>query len=130
MIVIVGVVLGLAVDRWFAGMDDRARADVLSLQLEEDLVADSLAVVGTVELFRELSDFGLETLRLIEDPSGEIGDPFEFVLMIESMGWWVPFGASRATWDEILYTGSWVCSETAMSGRPSPVTTEILIWSK
>ena len=104
-IVIVGVVMGLAVDRWFAGIDERVRADTLSLQLEEDLVADSLAVVAAVELFRGLSEFGMETLRLVEDPAGRVADPTEFVLTMERMGWWVPFGASRATWDEIINTG-------------------------
>jgi hypothetical protein len=103
--VILGVVLGLAVDRWVSSIDDRARAEQWAERLSSDILADSANMVATLETFGRYSDFGVTALELMAGPRREIEDPNDFIRLIETMGWWIPFEAARETWDEILATG-------------------------
>ena len=105
LVVIVGVVLGLAVDRWVAGIDDRQQADRLAAQLLDDIHRDSLAMAELVGQYESLGQSGLDILELVSDPDRDVGDPEDFVSGVEFIGWWLPFNANRDTWDQLLATG-------------------------
>lgn len=105
IIVIVGVVLGLAVDRWVAGIDDRSTVEAWSRQLSEAITQDSAAMTARMQTYQANTTRGLELLNTIEGKPQEILDPTEFVRTTEMVGWWVPFNAERSTWDEITATG-------------------------
>lgn len=105
LVVILGVVLGLAVDRWVAGIDDRAAVQAWSRQLNEALTQDSVAMVSLVQSYETKAARGLDLLRTIDDTASQVEDPTEIVRTTELIGWWVPFNADRATWDEIVATG-------------------------
>lgn len=105
LIVIVGVVLGLAVDRWVAGIDDRSAVEAWSRQLNEAVTQDSIGMASRMQTYEANTDRGLTLLNTIERTPQDISDPTEFVRATEMMGWWAPFNADRSTWDEITATG-------------------------
>jgi len=105
LVVILGVVLGLAVDRWVAGIDDRAAIQAWSRQLDEAFTQDSVAMVSMVQEYEAKAARGLDLLRTIDDTASQIEDPTELVRTTELIGWWAPFNANRSTWDEIAATG-------------------------
>jgi len=105
LVVIVGVVLGLAVDRWVAGIDDRAAVTAWSHQLNEDLRRDSTAMMEMVLKFEQRAERGMNLLRIVEDAQSRVSDPSAIVRDMEWIGWWTPFHPSRGTWDEIAATG-------------------------
>jgi hypothetical protein len=105
VVVIVGVVLGLAVDRWVAGIDDRAAVTALSHQLREDLRRDSTAMMQLAQMFERRAESGMDLLRVVEDAQATVTDPSATVAGMEWIGWFTPFNPSRATWDEIVATG-------------------------
>lgn len=105
LVVVVGVVLGLAVDRWVAGIDDRAAVKAWSHQLSEDLRRDSTAMVERVLSFERRAESGMDLLRIVEDAQSRVSDPSSIVRDMEWIGWWTPFNPSRGTWDEIVATG-------------------------
>lgn len=105
LVVVVGVVLALAVDRWVAGIDDRQQADQLAAQLLEDIQRDSVAMAELVGQYESLGQSGLDLLEIVADPDREVEDPEDFVRGVEFIGWWLPFNANRDTWDQVLATG-------------------------
>ena len=105
VIIILGVVVGLAVDRWVAGIDDRAQADAWAIQLADDIERDSVVIATLLRDFERMSDFGIAALHMMDGTGQEFEDPAAFVANLESAGWWISFDPQRETWDEIVASG-------------------------
>jgi hypothetical protein len=105
LVVIVGVVIGLAVDRWMAGVDERVQAERLTERLLADIRADSAQLEELSHQFEMSADSLLAAAELIADPQAPLVDPTSFIQTIEFAGWWLPFRPNTITWDEVNSLG-------------------------
>lgn len=105
VIVIIGVIIALAVDRWVASIDDEARAREYVERLAEDLRADSVGLSDTLDRWAQMDAGGTRFLEIVEGADHEVGDPAVFVQTVEFLTWWVAYAPNRGTWDEMNSTG-------------------------
>jgi len=104
LIILVGVVVALAADRWNQGRLDRASAGDYLASLEQDLREDTASLSAELEMAerREVE------ARLILDVVIEkktIDDPSEFVLAVVNAAWYGEPVQSRETFDDLVETG-------------------------
>jgi hypothetical protein len=105
LVIVVGVVIGLTVDRWMAGIDDEVQAERLTERLLTDIRGDSVDLQLRLAMYRTSGEELASVLEMIADPGSTVLDPTEFIQEIELRSWWVPFNPSRHTWDEVNSTG-------------------------
>jgi hypothetical protein len=105
LIIAVGVVIGLALDRWMTNIDEISQADRLTERLLADIRADSTALEEQLRAFERNSGRLLQVLDVIADPRADAEDPTAFIRVIELTSWWAPLNANTSTWDEINSTG-------------------------
>lgn len=105
LVIIAGVVIGLAVDRWMASMDDRAQAERLTERLLTDIRADSVQLELLLRNYGTFENDLLAVLEAVADPEAAVDDPTWFIQAIELSSWWTPTSPNKSTWDEINATG-------------------------
>jgi len=105
LVIVVGVVIGLAVDRWMAGIDGEVQAERLVERLVVDIRQDSIELESFLEDYQEQGNALVDVLGVIADPSASVSDPTDFIRKIELTSWWVPFSPNGTTWGEINSTG-------------------------
>jgi len=87
IIILVGVLVALALDRWVAGQD--------SASLQEQLATMSWRL-----------DFALSVLDRAEGRSADPSAPDQFLTSLETVAWYTPWSPTRSTWDELVATGN------------------------
>lgn len=102
-VIVLGITLGLAADRWVGGMDDRAQAGTYVAELIDNFQADSATLasaIGRAEVRQRfavgLLDGGADSL---------LADPGAFLQSLETLTWWAPLDHARETWDDLVATG-------------------------
>lgn len=105
LVVVVGVVLGLAVDRWVRALDERAEEQALIEQLLEDVEADSVLLARMASSFVDYADLVEQVLQAVDDPAFRADDPRAFVATVESAAWWTRLDPERETWDDLVASG-------------------------
>ena len=104
-IILVGVLLALAIDRWMANLDERALEAQYLERLETNLLQDSTALDEGIAQAIGGREFGLRVVDLIENQGDTFGDTEEFFGRLETLGWFMPMEPSRETWDDLVATG-------------------------
>ena len=103
LVIVLGVLVALAVDRWVSDRDDRALEASYIEQLIENLRADSARIERSVTEARMRQAFAVQLLTSGSDfPQLE---PLPFLRQFEQIAWWAPLEYSREVWDELLATG-------------------------
>jgi hypothetical protein len=102
LVIVVGVLVALGVDRWVMALDESARASFSSTQLIENLVAESARVSDRIATAEERGGFALRLLRGERTP-GVTSEAF--LAAVETVAWWAPTEFSRETWDDLIATG-------------------------
>jgi hypothetical protein len=102
LVIVVGVLVALAVDRWVLTLDESAQAASSSTQLIENLVADSARISDRIASAEERGQLALRLLRGERAP-GVTAEAF--LEAVETVAWWGPTEFSREAWDDLIATG-------------------------
>jgi hypothetical protein len=103
LVIVLGVLVALAVDRWVNDWDDRALEISYIEQLVENLVADSARLAQSVTQAETRRAFAVQLLSSRSEPHQH--EPLPFLRRFEQIAWWAPLEYSREVWDELLTTG-------------------------
>ena len=102
-VILVGVMLALAADRWLMGLDERAQESDVLERLVEDLQADSAHIATSIGNVRTKQEFAI---RLLQDgPSTSVEQPAAFLAEFHSVAWSASLEFARETWDDLIATG-------------------------
>ena len=102
-VILVGVLLALAADRWVMGLDERAQESDVLERLVENLQTDSANIATNIEDAGTRQEFAVRLLR--EGPSTSVERPAAFLADFESVGWSASLEFARETWDDLIATG-------------------------
>ena len=102
-VILIGVLLALAADRWMTGLDDRTQETALLEQLVENLQADSAQIASAFEVALQRRQLAAQVVA----GGGHRADSevIEYLGSVERLTWWNPIEYSRETWDDLLATG-------------------------
>ena len=102
-VILVGVLLALAADRWMTGLDDRAQETALLEQLVENLKADSAQITSAIDVAGRRRELAAQVVA----GGGNRADSelVEYLASVETLSWWIPLEYARETWDDLLATG-------------------------
>lgn len=111
-IIVVGVFVALAADRWLAGRDDETAARLYYEQLETDLVGDSVVLEGMIGMAEYSTATAISLLELAggvttsrDLPSESLGSLPDLTRGWVIVGSYTPFEAKRGTWENLVSTG-------------------------
>jgi hypothetical protein len=102
-VILVGVMIALAADRWVQGLDERAQESDIVGRLAEDLQSDSAIIASRLADARSKQAFAIRLLQ--DDPVAPAGEPAAFLAAFETVSWSPVLESSRATWDDLIATG-------------------------
>ena len=102
-VILVGVLLALAADRWMTGLDDRAQETALLEQLVENLKADSAQIASGIEVALQRRQLAAQVVA--GGGHRTDSDLIEYLNSVERLAWWLPLEYARETWDDLLATG-------------------------
>ena len=103
LVIFVGVLVALAVDRWVTGLDERGLEASYVAQLVENFTADSLRIAESLEAAEDRRRLAVEILSGHANVQG--AEPEVFLKRFEQIAWWAPVEYSREAWDELGATG-------------------------
>jgi hypothetical protein len=102
-VILVGVMLALAADRWVMDLDERAQESDVLERMVVDLRADSAMIATSIENAHAHQTFAL---RLLQDgPHTDVEDPAAFLADFASVSWSGSLEFTRETWDDLIATG-------------------------
>jgi type II secretory pathway pseudopilin PulG len=104
-VILVGVLMALAVDRWAASLDDRTLEAQYLARLESDLRQDSAALEARVASFARRLEFAVSVVDVVEGRATAAGNPADFFARLERVAWFQPWSPDRDTWEELKATG-------------------------
>jgi hypothetical protein len=102
VVIVLGVLVALAVDRWVTTFDERGQEQYSIEQLIENLMADSARVSQAITRAGQRRALALQ---LLDGSSGANLDPVTFLASVERVAWWSPLDYSREAWDDLVATG-------------------------
>lgn len=103
LVIVLGVLVALAVDRWATGLDERTLEESYIEHLVENFSADSVQLATSVEEAESRRALAIQILQ--GDESTALLEPERFLRDFETLPWWAPVEYSRETWDELVSTG-------------------------
>ena len=104
LIILVGVVVALAADRWNQGRLDRASAGDYLASLVKDLREDTASLSAELQL-AETREVDARLILGVVVGNKPIDDPFEFVLAVVNASMYGEPVQSRETFDDLVETG-------------------------
>lgn len=105
-IVVLGILIALAADDWYAGRQDRAREATLVQGLYDDVAADRAALEAQLELIAESEAVLNRLIGLIDRPREEVGDTAEYLRMLKQATVAYYFQPATTTFQELTGSGS------------------------
>lgn len=108
IVIIAGVMIALAADRWIAGIDEQAEARAYMSRLAEDLRKDTTALAARAFSSDERNETALDMLLFAETGDLRVGlEPTLFMRHLVLMATPAPAGPSPVTetWKEMAATG-------------------------
>ena len=105
VVIVAGVLLALAADRWIESLDARGLESEYLAQLIEDVAADSAAFAMEIAGRQRRIEWNA---RLQVALAGESPVPTDAAAFLVSMNYysaWVPYQNRRETWNELVATG-------------------------
>jgi hypothetical protein len=106
LVIVVGVLVALAVDRWFLTLDERELERTYVVNLIADVRADSASAVGRVERAARRREGSLMLLEAAENPDVVVTDTARFLLAFETVAWSILPDFRTATWDDLISSGN------------------------
>jgi hypothetical protein len=107
VVIVLGVVIALAADRWITTVDDAGLAADYLARLEADLVADSGELAQKAEASIEAAAMTRQLLLWIEgEPIPDSVDAESALLGMIVGSWYSPWVPTRTTWAELVATGN------------------------
>ena len=106
LVIVTGVVIGLAADRWIKGMDGRREESKYYANLVANLRSDSIRLAGNAVRADSEAAYALELLLFVEDgrlPAGV--DTITFLRRVSSLAYFTPTDFARDTWDDLVSSG-------------------------
>jgi len=103
-IVIVGVLLAIAADRWNTGRQDRAAEEAYLVELEADLRSDTAALSEEIARAQRREAAARLMLSVVLE-GAPIADPVEFVSSVVNASTYGEPVQSRETFDDLVQTG-------------------------
>ena len=107
-VIVVGVLVALAADRWLVGLDQRELEVTYLAQLTDNLRADSLALEAQIENHQRRRGWIEELQAGLTGSLPHEEDATEFLRRFDRFASWTPFESRRETWDDIISTGNMV----------------------
>lgn len=104
-VIIAGVLIALAADRWLEDLDARSMESEYVAMLLQDLEADSAAFAEQIQERQARIEWGTSLHGQLADPSRTIAEPGRFLRALNYYSAWVPTRVNQATWSELLATG-------------------------
>ena len=102
-VIVIGITLGLAADRWVSGIDEQRRVAAYISELVDNLQADSATLATAIRRAEQRQRFAVGLLDGGADSL--LVDPAAFLQSLETLTWWSPLDHSRETWDDLVATG-------------------------
>ena len=107
-VIIVGVLIALAVDRWIASLDARSQESAYLARIEEDLRRDSVTIEAMIRTSVENADLTEAMLGWVEGQAlpGDV-DAASFMSSFDQASWHTPLNERlvRDTWEELVSSG-------------------------
>ena len=94
-VIVIGITLGLATDRWVSGIDERNRVAGYISELVDNLQADSATLATAIRRAEQRQRFAVGLLDGGADSL--LVDPAAFLQSLETLTWWSPLDHSRET---------------------------------
>lgn len=104
LVIVIGVMVALAADRWVNALDEKAREDAYLGQLISNLATDSVTLDFVVSRADARHRFAVEVLEGRIDPA--LFSPDSLINLVETLVWWAPMDYSREAWDDLMSTGA------------------------
>ncbi len=104
-VIVAGVLIALAADRWIANLDAQEMESAYLGMLVQDLEADSAAFAAQIAERQGLLDWSKDLQRRLANPSSTIAEPRRFLTILNYFSAWVPDLVRQSTWAELLSTG-------------------------
>ena len=101
--IVIGVLVALAVDRWVAAIDQRGAERAALVALRDDFVRNREIALDKAESERALGAMGRQLLEALEAGDSE-GDATKLFLAAELSGWHNPVSYRRGSWDDLQAT--------------------------
>ena len=108
VVIVLGVLIALAADRWMSGFDRRDQESLYLSQLAENLRADSAALAYQMEELSQRSETALQLLLLTEaaNTARVPDDSRSFAAGFEGVGFYDPMDYADETWRDLVSTGN------------------------
>ena len=108
VVIVLGVLIALAADRWMSGFDRKDQESLYLFQLADNLRADSTALARQMEVLSERSETALQLLLLTEasDTTRVPDDARSFGIRFETVGFYDPMDYADETWRDLVSTGN------------------------
>lgn len=104
LVIVAGVLIALAVDRWAAAIDDRALEASYLSRLIENLEADSAEVALRIRNAEDRNRLAVQVLS-----GSAMADTLraeEWLERLEQISWFAPVDYARDAWDELVAGGN------------------------
>ena len=103
LVIVLGILIALAVDRWATSIDDRTLEASYLARLVENFTADSVQIAEKFQLAEERKRLAVRVLSGVT--TAEVAQPAEFLGSLERISWYSAAEYSREAWDELVSTG-------------------------
>ena len=107
-VIVVGVLIALAVDRWIASLDARSQESAYLARIEEDLRRDSSTIEAMIRASIRNADLTETMLGWVEGEAPPPGlDVASFMSDFDRASWYTPLNQRlvRDTWEELVSSG-------------------------
>jgi hypothetical protein len=106
LVIVTGVVIGLAADRWIKGMDGRKEESKYYANLVANLRSDSIRLAANAARADSEAAYALQLLLFVEDDRLPAGvDTITFLRRVSSLAYFTPTDFARETWDDMVSSG-------------------------
>jgi hypothetical protein len=106
VIVALGIVMAVQVDRWRKGREDVRREQEYIARLADDVQQDMGNLKASIELAELRRSFVVLLMDVAEDPSKALDAPVDFILAVAQAGYTHTPALTSNTFDELRSTGT------------------------